>query len=183
MDAGHRDSRGAYVLVEPPPPTERSASEGLDAPLLEALLPAGDGAGAGEQDGGDGAPGAPLGQQQQQQVGTAADSWCVRVAVQKQQDLAFIGRQRDSTGPGLVSEVSWLVSYHFTLEPSLSSVQGCSPRKAKFTIAVAWKHLDASHPDSRGLAQNGIEEVASADVWARSAQVLKNRGVSASGFF
>ena len=93
------------------PSKEAELREGLDATFLEALLPAGDGTGAGEQGGGDGAPGEAV-SQQQEDVGAACDPRVGVVAVQVQQGLAFIGTQRDSTGHGLVSEVSWLVLYH-----------------------------------------------------------------------
>src|SRR5262249_80096 len=105
------DGQARPQPAEPGASAGRPAQEGLQTAFLVALLPAGDGAGAGKQHRGDGGPGEAV-RQQQQQVSAVGDRGVGAVAVQVQQGLAFMDSERDSTRHGLVSKVPWLVVYH-----------------------------------------------------------------------
>jgi hypothetical protein len=94
------------------------ASQGQESAIVEALLPAGDGTGAGEEDVSDGLPGVAVGQQQED-MGTVADLGIGMVSVQIQQRLALSDKRRNIGFHGLVSEGSWILLSPLTLEPSL----------------------------------------------------------------
>src|SRR5262249_59753446 len=68
--------------------------------LLEAGLPAGDGAGGGVQHGADGGP-RPVVGQQQEDVGAQPPFGAGRLAVVAQQGVAFLGAKRDTDAHGL----------------------------------------------------------------------------------
>src|SRR5262249_41067832 len=101
------DPAGAQAPAGAPGP----AQEGLDATLLEALGPAGDGASGAEQNGGDNGPGVARGQEQDE-VGAQAQLGVEVRAVAVQEGIAFIGRQLDTTRHGLVLGVNRLVVHH-----------------------------------------------------------------------
>ena len=85
--------------------------QGLQAIGLGASLPAGDGAGAGVQDGGDGVPGVAV-VQEQEDVGAVGDRGSRGLAIQMQEGLAFLRGEGDSRRHGLVSEVMWEMFHH-----------------------------------------------------------------------
>jgi hypothetical protein len=72
---------------------------GLDALLVEPLDPAVDGAGATEQEHGDGGPGVAVGQEQQD-VGPESDLGVGVLAVSVEQRLALLGVEGDAAGHG-----------------------------------------------------------------------------------
>src|SRR5262249_43301626 len=85
-----------------------AAEQAVGAAILEAPLPAGDGAAGAEQDGGDGGPGM-AGGQQQDDVGAQAELGVGVRAVAIQQGIAFIGRQLDTELHGLAPVVKRVV--------------------------------------------------------------------------
>src|SRR6516162_6467327 len=95
------------------------AQQGGNTALLEAALPAGDGAGAAIAEVGDGGPGVAVGQQEDE-VGAQVEGRIGSMTVGVQEALAFVGLQHDTGRHGLVSVVKGRVStFHHRAKPFL----------------------------------------------------------------